>query len=184
MKASLVTTALLALSATAYAQAAAPPPAPAAAAAAGIVRRGVTFGFGVGAGSVRSDFRRARAASLSLRLGAAVTPHAVLVAELATSAGATASGDVVAHRLVGAQVIGFPTRRLYLGGGIGRQTLAISTPEFDYESDAQLGVIFTAGFEVVQVRNFGLSLELHGYRASFGGSPFVSSSLGAAFTWF
>ncbi len=190
MKTLTITAALVAtLSATAYGQGyypaapAGPTPAPLSQPASIVERNGFTIGVGFGVGQMSDGEDETSATALSLRIGAAVSPRILIVADLTGSAGEDDGMDLL-HTLVGVEVVGFVTDRFYLTGGLGIQKITQKYQGQDYESDGELGVILGGGYEVMQRANFAVSAEARAFGAEIQGYDFRSVTVGVAATWF
>ncbi|HKA91845.1 MAG TPA: outer membrane beta-barrel protein [Haliangiales bacterium] len=132
-------------------------------------RDGVTFGGGVGVGTIDCDGADCSsvntAGGLMLHLGGMVAPDAAILADAWGMLRRDDSATFSQGMLMGA-VRFWPIQRLWLGGGIG-----IARAEWSYDTGNVLYVSRTAwvpaamlnlGVELVSNRDFSLDLELRG----------------------
>jgi len=153
-------------------------------------RQGLLIGFSLGGGSFGlADCDTCESfdgVAADFHIGAMLTQRLGLMWDV--SAVSEATDDLaVTHAISTAAAQFWVTPRVWIKGGIGVGQLSVSDNNGDVvaESEVGAGVMFAAGVEVLQSRNFALDLQLRGSGVTYDENDTVSmASLTLGFNWY
>ena len=155
----------------------------------GLYRSGLVFGFGVGAGAITaSDCSNCGggAGGLEIHLGGMVTPRLAVMAELWSLLRPLGGGVTLSNTIFSGALQYWATDQFWLKGGLGSGTVDLSDDYSGatFDSETAFAMSGALGFEVLQMYNFALDLQLrlaHVFYAS-GGANNIAFMVG--FNWY